>query len=753
MAENLGASFSIDVTNLKSGLAQANRLIRESQSEFKAAAAGMDDWRKSEEGLTARIKSLNTQNDVHKKKISALKDEYKHLEADGLDPTDKQMVELRTKINKETETLNKNEKEIKENKDALKELSNHEKNAGDEAEKSSEKMKKIGSVAGGIAKVAVGAFAAVGAGVVALGKKAIGAYSDYEQLVGGVETLFGTGEKNIEEYAKSVGKSVDGAKKEYNRLNQSQQLVISNANDAYKTAGLSANDYMETVTSFSASLLQGLNGDTKKAAKIADLAITDMSDNANKMGTDMEAIQNAYQGFAKGNYTMLDNLKLGYGGTKTEMLRLVKDAGVVDKSVKSIDDVSYDQIIKAIHIVQDDMGITGTTAREAATTIQGSATSMKTAWENLVTGIADDNADFDSLINNFVESVMTFGDNIIPRIETTIGGIGNLVSGLLEKLVPKIIDMVPPLLQKGFPIIISTVEVLIDSIIKVLPGLVTLILQFLPELINVAVSLILALADGISTALPMLIPVIIDVVMKICDTLLDNLPVLIESGLSIILALLAGIIKALPKLLAYMPKLISKMISAAGKSLSKFGNFGKMLLSALIKPFSGIGKTFSNIWKAVTNSFKSIGTKVGNAIGGAFKNAINSVLATAERAINFLPNTFNKLLSVINELPGVTIGKMNTVDLPRLAKGGVVSEATHAIIGEGRGNEAVLPLSDKKAMKQIVDALYNAGGGSGHEIVVNQTNNFSKAHSHREMYESKRATEQIIRRELKKGFC
>lgn len=750
MSENLGASFTIDVTDLKTGLAQANRLIRESQSEFKAAAAGMDDWRKSEEGLTARIKSLNSQNDIQKKKIAALKDEYKRLETDGLDPTDKQMVELRTKINRETETLNKNEKEIGENKEALQNLSKQTKNTADETEKSSEKMKKLGSVAKGIGKACVGAFSAIGAGAVALGKKAIDAYSDYEQLVGGVETLFGTGGKNINEYAKSVGKSVDEVKDEYNRLNSSQQTVIDNANNAYKTAGMSANDYMDTVTSFSASLLQGLDGDTKKAAGIADLAIRDMSDNANKMGTDISSIQDAYKGFAKGNFTMLDNLKLGYGGTKTEMLRLVKDAGVVDESVKSIDDVSYDQIIKSIHIVQDNMGITGTTAREASSTIQGSTEAMKSAWQNLLSGIADDNSNFDGLINNFVDSILTFGDNIIPRIETTIEGIGKLVVGLIKTMMPKIMNILPPLIEQALPVILNTVELLINNIVKVLPRLITLIIKFLPNIITAGIDIIMALVNGISSALPDLVPVIIDVIIQLCNTLLDNLPKLVESGYNLIFALLKGIIKAVPKLLAYIPVLIKRIFSAMAKSQSKFSDFGKKIFNLLLKPFQGIGKTFSKIWKTVTKSFKSVGTKIGNAIGGAFKKAMNSVFATAERAINFLPNTFNKLLSTINKVTGKKIGNMSTVKLPRLAKGGVVSEATQAIIGEGRGSEAVLPLTDKRAMKQIVDALYSAGG-SVPGITVNQTNNFSRAHSYREIYESRKATEKLVRRELQKA--
>ena len=234
-----------------------------------------------------------------------------------------------------------------------------------------------GAVLTALKKVAGLSFKAVTAGITAcvaaiggLVTKSVQAYADYEQLKGGVETLLGAkGATNVKEYAEIVGKSVDEVKDEYKSLSDSEKTVFKNANNAYKTAGLSANAYMETVTGFSASLLQSVKGNTTEAVKLADIAISDMSDNANTFGTDIQSIQNAYQGFAKGNFTMLDNLKLGYGGTKEEMLRLVKDAGVVDKSVKSINDVSFDQIILAINKTQESMGIAGTTAREASKTI------------------------------------------------------------------------------------------------------------------------------------------------------------------------------------------------------------------------------------------------------------------------------------------------------------------------------------------------------------------------------------------------
>ncbi|MBE6898720.1 MAG: hypothetical protein E7475_06940 [Ruminococcaceae bacterium] len=281
--------------------------------------------------------------------------------------------------------------------------------------------------------------------VTALSKVALDSYADYEQLVGGVETLFKT----------------------------SADVVKGYADEAYKTAGMSANEYMETVTSFSASLLQGLGGDTAAAAEVANQAIVDMSDNANKMGTDMSMIQNAYQGFAKQNYTMLDNLKLGYGGTQAEMARLINDSGVLGDTItvtaETVNQVSFDQIIEAIHVVQTEMGITGTTALEASSTIAGSIDSMKAAWANLVTGLGDANADIDVLLDQFLQSVVTVGENLLPvvgnilnHLLTTIEerGPDMLAEGvlLLGKLALGLIQAIPELVSKVPEIISSIVQ-------------------------------------------------------------------------------------------------------------------------------------------------------------------------------------------------------------------------------------------------------------------------------------------------------
>ena len=349
------------------------------------------------------------------------------------------------------------------------------------------------------------------------------------------------------------------------------------AENAYKTAGLSANEYMETVTSFSASLLQSLDGDTKAAASAADMAITDMADNANKMGTSMEMIQNAYQGFAKQNYTMLDNLKLGYGGTKEEMERLLADAEKL--SGQKFDISSYADIVDAIHVVQTEMGITGTTAKEAATTIQGSTASMKSAWANLVTGLADDSADFDTLMSNFVDSVVTVGENIIPRIQTTINGITQLVSAASTTIVPLVVDT---------------------------------LMQNLPSLLTAGVDLVFALVNGMLDNIDTVIGCVLQLIDVIVDKLIENLPKLIEGGVRLIIALTGGLIKAIPQLVKNIPAIIAAIVKGFVAGTSQILEVGKNIVRGIWQGISAMGGW---IREKVTGFFNGIVDGVKGILG------------------------------------------------------------------------------------------------------------------------------------------
>ena len=286
--------------------------------------------------------------------------------------------------------------------------------------------------------------------VTSLVKSSISGYAEYEQLVGGVETLFGAGGRNLEEYAASIGKTTEEVKDKYNQLMSSQNTVFENAKKAYQTAGISANEYMDTATGFAASLLSGLKGDTEEAARLTDLAILDMADNANKMGTNMQAIQNAYQGFAKQNYTMLDNLKLGYGGTKSEMQRLLKDAQKL--SGKKYNIKNLNDIIEAIHVIQQEMDITGTTEKEAAETISGSINATKAAWENLVMGLSDGDSDIEQLFGNLTASAKNVVKNIGKVIPSLLRNMGTLVKSAGQTLANEWETRIYPWLQDAFKV-------------------------------------------------------------------------------------------------------------------------------------------------------------------------------------------------------------------------------------------------------------------------------------------------------------
>ena len=451
-------------------------------------------------------------------------------------------------------------------------------------------LDKIGSIAkAGLAAVAAGA-AAAGAAVVAVGKEAFDMYADYEQLVGGVETLFGAGGKSVEEYADSVGKSVDAVRGDYDSLIAAQSAVMQNAAAAFRTAGMSQNAYMETVTSFSAALIASLGGDTEKAAAVADKAIIDMSDNANKMGTDIQNIQNAYQGFAKQNYTMLDNLKLGYGGTKSEMERLLADAQKLSGVEYHLD--SYADVVEAIHVIQTEMGITGTTAKEAATTISGSVASMKAAWDNLLVGVADDTQDFDRLTEDLVASVETAAGNILPRIETIGGGMIRLVEGLADDAVRLLTDVAayaPDLVECGAELIRSLGKGFAENAPQLAKTAITAGLSLVEgvadgtaELLDAGTEIITKLSDGIWKKLPRIKRIANHVLLQLTQTLKEDMPVLIANGAEIIWMLLEGILDTLPEIMSAVKDLIPDIADAILVSLPDLLALGGEIVGELL---------------------------------------------------------------------------------------------------------------------------------------------------------------------------
>lgn len=374
------------------------------------------------------------------------------------------------------------------------------------------------------AKAGIATISAASAGIGAIVKSSASAYADYEQNIGGVETLF----------------------------KDNADTIVKYASEAYKTAGISANDYMQNVTSFSASLLQGLGGDTAQAAEIANEAMVDMSDNANKMGTDISSIQNAYQGFAKQNYTMLDNLKLGYGGTQSEMARLINDSGVLGDSIKvdekTVNSVSFDKMIEAIHKVQTDLDITGTTSKEAATTVSGSLGSVKAAWANLMAGMGDKNADLKNLIREMVNTVKIFAKNIMPVIKQALSGVTTLISELTPDIaaeLPQLVsDLLPQLIEAGTQIFQALVKGISDNIGTITQAAITAITTIATALIQNTGPLVQSLATIITTiaqALPTILPDLTEAIKQqmplISQAILDSLPAIIECATQIIVTI------------------------------------------------------------------------------------------------------------------------------------------------------------------------------------------------------------------------
>ena len=445
----------------------------------------------------------------------------------------------------------------------------------------------------GLKTVATGAavaFTAVSTGIAAVTTESVKSYSEYEQLVGGVETLFGTQGQSLQEYADSIGVTAEEAKEKYTSLETAQTTVMENAAEAYKTAGISANDYMEQATSTAAALVSSLGGDTEAAANLADQAIIDMSDNANKMGTSIESIQNAYSGFAKGNFTMLDNLKLGYGGTKEEMERLLEDAEAL--SGVEYDISSYADITEAIHVVQEEMGIAGTTAKEATETISGSLQMVSASWTNLLTGMSDENADLDSLISQLVDSVAIAADNLIPVVETALTGAADVV----EAVIPEMVDRIPSLVTETLPQLVDSGISIIDSIItglnenadtigesaaEILTKLTTSFLNLAPELLESGLVIVENLANGIGSNLDVIIPTVTSVILSITEILISHIDELISAGLTIFLGLIDGIISATPLIIAEIPVLLNSLITELTSSATQIAEAGITLFSAL----------------------------------------------------------------------------------------------------------------------------------------------------------------------------
>lgn len=596
---------------------------------------------------------------------------------------------------------------------SVKNMNESMKDATNSASKMSSVMKGIGSSAIKVGKGLAVAGAAAATAVTALVSKSVGAFADYEQLTGGVETLFGAGGRSVEEYAQSVGKSVSDIQGKYDSLMSAQNVVLENANKAYMTAGMSANEYMDTVTGFSASLISSLGGDTNKAADYANSALVDMSDNANKMGTDMESIKNAYQGFAKQNYTMLDNLKLGYGGTQEEMKRLLSDAEKLTGQRYNIS--SFADITQAIHAIQTQMDITGTTAKEASTTISGSWGSLKAAFQNVLVGLTTGEDMFDQSLDALINTAVTFGQNIIPAIKGALSGVGYLIEGLApvigETIPPLINDLAPTLANSAVSLISSLVngltqnatqfsECLSNIIIVAVAGISTVVPQLLdaaskivsnlmqgltnsmPQIVNGAVTLIEGLVNGLVNNIPLLIMGAVQLVASLANGLIANLPRIIDAGVNLITGIVSasylmmpqiiqngmqlvvnlavGLVRAIPQLIAALPRITGAIVKEF-KSVNWF-DLGLQLIKSIWEGIKSIGSEMWNGVKEKTSELwggvKNVVSEKLNNIKSAYDAHGGGLKGATFAAIEGVKEYYRTGYDAINQLTGGKLGEV-----------------------------------------------------------------------------------------------
>ena len=446
----------------------------------------------------------------------------------------------------------------------------------------SNKLKGVGGKASVAMKAVAAGTAAAGAAVAALGKSAMDAYASFEQLDGGIKTLFG-----------------DAAAK----------TVADNAAKAFATAGMSANAYMETVTSVSASLMQSLGGDAEAAARAADDAINAMADNASKMGTSMDTIVQTYQSLARGNYAMLDNLKLGYGGTKAELERLLADAEAYKASMgESVDfDINnFADVAAAIDAIQEKMGLAGSAAEEASTTIEGSVNSMKAAWQNMLVGIADENADFDTLLGNLISSAGTAAENILPRVKVILEGIGKLAVELAPTLATTATDMLVSFGQY----LVDNAPSMLARVPELIAGLAGTIGANAPKLVTVAGQLILALGAGLVQMIPSLVenaPTIVGAVADGIEGMVDNM---VQAGINLIDGLAEGLVNAVPNLLKAAGDVGTSLLNKV-KSIFKIQSPSKVMrdeVGAML--VAGVAEGIDDNASIAVNAVKSLGDDI-----------------------------------------------------------------------------------------------------------------------------------------------
>ncbi len=683
MADNFGLKIGLEgEKEFKKALTEINQSFKVLGSEMKLVESQFSKNDGSAEALAARHKVLTEQVEAQRKKVEMLKQALTNA-AESFGENDRRTQAWQIQLNNAQAALNGMERELSDNEEAMDRLGKEMDDTGDSADDLEEELDDAGDAAddsegkfsklGGTLKtvgVAMGAcVAAAAAAAVSLGKAVIEAYGEYEQLVGGVDTLFQESSGKLQEYAAN----------------------------AYKTAGMSANDYMSTVTSFSASLIQSLGGDTEAAVKYADMAITDMADNANKMGTDIGLIQNAYQGFAKQNYTMLDNLKLGYGGTKTEMERLLADATAI--SGIEYDISSYADVVSAIHVIQESMGVAGATAAEAEHTIEGSLNSMKAAVANLVVGFGDADADIEQLCTNVVDAFQDVLTNITPIIENIISALPTALNALLEtvvELLPTLLETVVDLFSQVLNTLLTLLPELIPVVIQAVLTIVNTLIENLPLLVEAAIQIVMSLVQGIAQALPTLIPTAVQAVITIVQSLIDSLPMILDAALQLITGLADGLLAAIPVLIAALPEIILSIINFILDAIPQIIETGIQLLTSLVA-------ALPEIITAIVEAIPQIISGIIEAVLSAIPQIIQAGIDLLISLIKALPQIITTIVSAI---PDIISGIVNAVisNIPLIVQAGI--DLLTSLIK----NLPTIIVEIVKAVPQIISGLVSALG-------------------------------------------
>ncbi|WP_287968574.1 hypothetical protein [Catenibacterium sp.] len=560
-------------------------------------------------------------------------------------------------------------KGVEETKKGIKDTAN---TAKEESSKIEKAVNKTGEIASKVGKAAIIGATAAATAIGTITKFVIQHYAEYEQLAGGVETLFGAQGLSLKKYAQSIGQTVEQARGKYDQLIQAQTEVMNNAKVAYKTAGMSANDYMNTITSFAAALKQSTANETE-AAKVANQTVIDMADNANKMGTNMEDIQNAYQGFSKQNYTMLDNLKLGYSGTKSEMERLLQDAEKLTGVHYDINNLS--DVYNAIHEIQKNLGITGTTAKEAMKTIDGAMKMTKASWDNLLTGLADPKQAVGPLISEFAKSLGILAKNVTPKIKEVFNALPNALIQITPQLMNMIIDLAPSL-------ILAAIN-LVAGLVGALPGVIAPIFSQLSSLIGS--GMIDKIGQSISSNMPTLISKGLDMLLQFSQAILTNLPVFVGMGMKLIFYLVQGLMSSLPTLISKVPAIIANLADAFSNSAQTIFAWGVKIIAEIIKGLvMSIPSLIANIpkiiyaifavWNAINwwnlgkgliNGIKNGITSMGGSLTSTAKNLFESLKNNVSNIFNNIKKVIEspifgaktKVLAIIGELQnGVRVG-------------------------------------------------------------------------------------------------